>query len=691
MELIHIGSTHVTPETRFYWNRDNSATVEATKLSDQLALLRASKTYRIVKQDREGQENWDANLRNLNEYLADTFPGFRIAVNYVNEINPEVTDVPTEIGDAKDRGEQLFQRKSTLKREVANHERSAEFGLEAFENSLKEQAQSKKDEIENVEQKLDRLQAYLERKKRELGEWRRNGVMLAYLFTFSTEPEIVPVAQVGEYAEQHVDEAFNMHRRKVKQTLQGSNWKLVVKEVEEPQVLNRVEHTILLNPDTFDRLIEANPDLKGPLEELRRQSLAQYEAFALQDLEFDGTVFERSKATPAQAVNGLLQSLESENVARTREAPNDGPHVGSLAGTQQVVGFDPSEIDHYYLAGKTGSGKTGLKRVLLENAASLGYNALSIVPTDKEGLGVSFPNPENENGRALAADQYWPDRDRLLDWPADISELLYGLKVVTLRGADPERREELVDEVLSAVYLEQYPDDEPLFVFVEEAQNFDSGTTADTLKSIVKEKRKDNVHAVIITQNPKQFKRKYASIRRNTTTVFLHGEYFGYAEDFDFLESKREVASLDKQQAIFHSMDWDRFIAEVRPTLSWVGQPSEKHIDRLDSRFSPTSVDPPSLSDGAGNDTGTSKMGTGADPNQGLSEKERQLLAFIHEFVEDESNGFDAVSASNCHREGPARPNDAKDQLEVLVEKGLLGKAREERNHNDTTVFRPAD
>lgn len=682
MDLVHVGSTHVAPETEFYWDLDQSVTVEATELSDQLALLRASKSYRLVKQDREGQENWDANLRNLNDYLADTFPGFRISLNYVNEVDFEATGIPEEIREAKNRGERLFQRRAELERAVENQGRSIESGLEAFEDSLKNKVQSNKEEIANLEAKIERLIARLERKKRELGEWRRNGVMLAYLFTFSTEPEIVPLDQVERYSEQHVQEAFNMHQRKVKQTLQGSNWKLVVEEVEEPQVLNRAEHTSLLNPDCFNRLIDANPDLEDVLERLRSQSLAQYEAFALQDLEFEGSVFERSKATPAQAVNGLLQSLESENVALTRDAPNDGPYVGTLAGTQRVVGFDPAEINHYYLAGKTGSGKTGLKRVLLENAASLGYNVLSIVPTDKEGVGVSFPNPEHENGQALDVDQYWPENDRLLDWPDDISELLYGLNVLTLHGVGEERREELVSEVLDAVYLEQYPDDKPLFLFLEEAQNFDSGAAADALKSIVKEKRKDNVHTVIITQNPKQFKRSYASIRRNTTTVFLHGEYFEYADDFDFLESKREVASLDQRQAVFHSMAWDRFTVDVRETVSRLEQPTETQIDQLDRCFSPHSVDFSKPDQGTGSDTGQSGV-----PNQELTQDEQELLNFIHEFITDDTNEYDAVTASNCHREGPAHPNSAADLLDSLTSKNLLEKYQGERGHNQCTLY----
>jgi hypothetical protein len=166
--------------------------------------------------------------------------------------------------------------------------------------------------------------------------------------------------------------------------------------------------------------------------------------------------------------------------------------------------------------------------------------------------------------------------------------------------------------------------------------------------------------------------------------MFLRGEYFSYAEDFDLLESRREVQKLDPQQVIFHSMDWNRFTVDVRPTLSFLGQPSEKQIDRLDSRFSANSVD---LSEPA--DSSTSHDGRSGVPSEELSEDEADLLAFIHDFIESEENDFDAVSASNCHRDGPARSDDARDYLDKLTEKGLLEEKKEVRKHNNTVVFRP--
>jgi hypothetical protein len=683
MNLHKVGTTCLPPETTFYWEQDSSTTVEATSLGNGTALLRASKSYKLVKQDREGQENWDANLRNLNDYLAEAFPAFQISVNYVNEAVPEATGVPDEVRDAKGRAEELFQQQATLEAEAENHRRSAELGVEKFEDTLKTRAREKKDEAENIDRKLDRLITYLERKKQEIGEWKRNGVMMAYTFSFSTEPEIVPSDTAEQAAEEHVGNASNYHRRKVKQTLQGTNWKLVVEDVEKPRMLNRLEHTTLLNPESFGRLTERNPDLEEPLETLRRETLAQYEAFALHDLEIDNTVFERSKATPAQAVNGLLQGLESENVAQTREAPNDGPYIGTLAGTQQVVGFDPAEkFDHVYLAGKTGSGKTYLKRTILENAASLGYNVLSVVPTDKQGIAASFPNPENENGRALNADQYWPENQLLLDWPGDVGDLLHGTNFVTLHGVGEQRRGTLLGELFDAAYNAEYPGDEPLFLFVEEAQNV-TGDAKDVLKQIVKQKRKHNIHVVIVTQNPMEFKRNYADIRRNTATICLRGEYSGYADDLDHLESKREVTSLDKSQAILYSMDLPKLTVDIRTPLSKVEEPSEAEIRELDRRYRRNRVELPQRSM-----NGEEAVTQPGMPE--LSEEQEVLLDWIHRWLATHPE-HEYVTASNCHRPdgAPGSPHTVKDELEAMEERGVLAAESITRNYNEATGYRP--
>ena len=671
MHLLKTGEITAEPRTEFFWDADSHATVEATELGSNLRLIRASKAFRLVKQDKEGQESWDANLRNLNDYLSQKF-SFEISVNYVNEATPEVTGSKQSLEEAKSEAESLLAEKKRLQQESTQLLQASENGSELFQKTAKQKARSAQQGLENTEGKIDRLIQHIDRERRKAGEWRRNGVSLAYLFTISTSPEIVSTG-LTQAVKKHLEDVESYHRDTVRQVLEKDRFKLAVEEVKEPRIFNRVQYVSLLHPDNLNQLIEENPDLEDELKQVRNQTVAQYEAFALKDLEVDGQVFERSKATPAQAVNGLLQSLETQKVAVNKVAPNDGPYVGNVAGTQQVVGFDPAEyFDHIYIAGKTGSGKTYLKRVLLENATSLGYNCLSVVPTDRQGIAASFANPEHEKGRALNTDQYLPGDERLLDWPRDVSTLLDGVNTLTLTEVDQEERQSPLVALLEEVYSSEFSADKPMFLFMEEAQTL-SDEPKQLLKQIVKEKRKHNVYCVLVTQNPMQFKRNYADIRRNTSTVFLHGEYFSYADDFDFLESKREVSKLGRGQAILHSLDLPKITVDVRQPVSRVEEPTEQMIDRLDQQYTPDTVD----------------LGISSEPADDMDGAE-EIVVWIEQWLA-ENPEYDYITASKCWRPSgaPGQSATINDRLDELVDAGVLEKAEIERHYNKTTGFCP--
>jgi len=78
-----IGGTAVEPETVFFWDTDLQATVEVTVLEPESGedrfLIRTTKTYRLLKQDPDGRQNWQRNLVKLNEYLREAFSSFRIS------------------------------------------------------------------------------------------------------------------------------------------------------------------------------------------------------------------------------------------------------------------------------------------------------------------------------------------------------------------------------------------------------------------------------------------------------------------------------------------------------------------------------------------------------------------------------------------------------------------------------------
>jgi hypothetical protein len=687
MDLKQIGSIDIQPETKFHWDTDSATTVEHTPLPNNLSLIRVSKSYRLLKQDSETQKNWDSKIRELNDYLETTFD-FQITLDYINEASPDVTGIQKQVQKEKQTAEELLAEKQRLENQLPNLSSlvDRDLGSNTFQDSIQGQKARTRQRIDNIDAQLDRCLDRLRKLKQETQEWRRNGVMQAYIFTTSTTPEVTD-RDWKDVVEDHIQKIQRYHANQIEQTLAGPNskFKLVIEEVEEPRVFNRRQYARLLNPDAFHQLIEENPGIENTLRQLRRTCADQFQAYSLQDLEVDDQVVERSKATPAQAVNGLLQSLESENVATVSSAPNSGPYIGTLAGTRQTVGFDPARIPHWYFAGKTDAGKSYLSRVILENAASLGYNIIGVTPTDREALGAAFPSPlqDSGKGRGLAADYYWPGNDRLLDWPDSVSQLLNGRHMVSMHGLDESRREELLTELFEAVYQATYGNGNDLFLFVDEAQRLGKDSKQQ-FKKIVKEKRSHNVHGVVITQNPKEFKRHYSDLRTETTTICLHGEYGNWAKDIEYLDSHTEIQSLEPAQAIFHYMDMPKFTVDIRTPVSQVQELSESQLTELDSRYQKKDLAVPGPSESIVQVDGQQILA-----NE-LTHKQEELMDWIQGWLGKHSE-HDYITASKCHRpEGaPCNARNAKDELEVLAEQGLLETSESVRGGKETTVYRP--
>ncbi|WP_049996359.1 hypothetical protein [Halococcus sediminicola] len=505
MSLRPVGVTAVKPETVFFWDDELQATVEVTTLEpesgDDRFLVRMSKTYRLLKQDPDGRESWHTKLAELNTYLQESFSSFRISADYTRSVNGSITGITDdaellgeEASELVARREQLVEQLESTRKKLRQIEQSVTANSGHLQEQLAGRDEQLSTELDAVNQEIESLTEHLYRKRTELEEWENYGAALAYLFTVSTEASIVSPDEVEHVLEAQQDRIKTKFYHSVGQIFdRNDDFQLAFEEMEEPRVFNRLEHTSLLNPDNLEALQEKHPDYKAALSELSEQSIQQYESYAAYDLETEAGVFEYSNATPAQAVNSVLQQLEVGKVASGANAPNDGPYVGNVVGTQQAVGFDPADpangMAHLYIAGKSGSGKSFLKRVLLENVASLGYDVLSITPSDTESIGVSFANPDHDDGQGITAEQYWVGNDKLLEAPGDVNDLFTGLNVVTLKDLPDSEKQEFVDRVFSALY-EMDDLERPLFIFLEEAHNFDSGAAAEAIQDIIRESRK---------------------------------------------------------------------------------------------------------------------------------------------------------------------------------------------------------
>jgi len=676
MNLVFTGRTGIQPVTEFYWDKENQSTVEITELDSKQYMIRASKSYRLIKQDAHGQESWDRNLVDMNDYLAEKFSSFNLSVNYTDTVSPEILDEKQEAGDLVEEASQLRHRAKELSEQRETLAVSVENSVQNLEQVMQKRFEETDQELQQVQRRLDQIMEILEEKKEAVDQWQENGVSLSYLFTFSTDLEIVTEDRITEAAERHVKEAFDLHRRKVKQVLQGPKFKLHVEELDEPRVFNRVQHTGLLNPEGFDQLIsQASDELQVTLEQVRRQNTEQYMAVALDDIEVNESTVKRSKATPARAVNSVLQDLKSERVAYAEDTPEDGPIIGTLTGTNQIVGFDPANLPHYYIMGATGSGKSYLTRVLVENVASLGYDVLSISPSDTEEIGLSLPNPENSESTGLNVDQYWPGNDKLLDKPDELDELFTGLNALTLTGLSETEKQEYVNKIFSRL-AEIDRSSKPLFVVLEEAHNFNKGEAADAIQKLVREARKFGIHVVIVSQNPTDFSHNHRHVRENTVSLFLRGEYTDYASTF--LDNADAITELEDGQAIIQSPDYSKLEVQVRNTLTKPTAPTNKEIRQVDKRFNGQK---PELG------TPSSVNSTEEDSQkQDLSKDEEELVQYIKQYIKEND---ERPSKSKCYRPSDAPFGSSKTSrlLEQLMEKNVLQAETVERHGNQSQVY----
>lgn len=688
-EVKLIGETSIPPRTMFLWVSDYDTMLEVTLLDDgdgyescTWFLVRCTKGYRLVSQNTEGRENWDRNLRDLNEYLSDTFPSFTLTMDYVNTLEPGVVDFPQSNEEVFNEVRELWIEKEQVLEKINDLSETLEFASPSIEHLLETRLQKQQSRLEDVDHGLDKYSQELYERRELLNQWQENGVMMSYVFEFSTDPELAQDTYLDEVVASHLDDAYNYHRRKVKQVLQGEQFKLRVEELSEPRVFSRLEHSGLLNPQSFSSVLEQvdDPGLEEHLQCMRTESAKQFLPVALTDLVDDqtGEVVHRSKSTPSRAVQSILNGLETHDGKRVGNVPNSGPMLGVLKNGVDVVGFDPAELPHYYISGGTGSGKSYLKRVLVENCVSLGYDVLSISPSDTEDVGVSFPNPDHGDGTGLNADHYWPGNQDFPGVPSDLTELFTGLNVCTLQGLPDSEKQGVVDDVLSRLAgLDRT--ENPLFVFLEEAHNFNEGSAADSLQKLVRESRKFGVHVVVVSQSPMDFNRNHKHVRENTVNLFLQGEYTDYADQF--LRSGDRVTGLGTGEVIVHARDFPELTVSVRSTLSLATSPSEEQLSELVSASQRKDLS--SLKNGV---TGFTQTPVESDRCE-LGEDEEELLGFIKNWIQEND---ERPTHSKCWREGPYGSTKTKRLLGELVEKDVVNERTDDRNGNKAQVYQPS-
>jgi hypothetical protein len=336
-----------------------------------------------------------------------------------------------------------------------------------------------------------------------------------------------------------------------------------------------------------------------------------------EDIRVDGHIRDDKKLLAARAVATLVSRLDRpqpaglnmENIPRAALPARLGLIMARSQVSRMSCCIPLARCNHVYVSGATGSGKSYLGRVLIEEAAQ--YDDLNILVLDPRNQAAGLLVPEDresilslysqsgmsiKEARGFEFTYYAPAETFGEKLPTDLGQLGSGRAIVSFKGLDDHRRCLRFREILDAVF-ERYADQESssirLLLVIEEAQRFTKKRVAEDAKSAgeqaenaldrtLREGRKYGCRTVIISQTIRDFAYGSASIRQNTNTkVFLHNSDREIDYAADFIGDGRRIVRLATGAAIVYNAAWGAVEVKVRPPLSKVWEFSSQDMLRL--------------------------------------------------------------------------------------------------------------
>jgi hypothetical protein len=286
------------------------------------------------------------------------------------------------------------------------------------------------------------------------------------------------------------------------------------------------------------------------------------------------------------------------DIGRDQMPANIGLFMNNFTVTSKSCTFPIAGINHGYISGITGSGKSCTSRVLIEEAAQ--YEDLNIlildprnqaaglfVPEDRESFLSFYPDfvMNRDSAHGYRFKYYAPGQNFGQKLPDEMSQLVQGHSIVSFKWLDDKERCELFTEILNSVFAFCSKEESPvtrLLIIIEEAQCFTKKRVDNNAKNsaekaevaldrMVRESRKYGCCVINISQTIKDFSRDSASIRQNTNTkIFLHNSDREIDYAADFIGDGRQIIKLPPGTAIIFNPSWGIIKVKIRPPYSKV-------------------------------------------------------------------------------------------------------------------------
>lgn len=633
-----IGSFHHRLHLTVWWNAAPEKRIEIIVVNlGQACLIKGNKSYYLRSVTADG-ETWARDIPALHDYLESHFPEVRIGFSHFR-------DVPADLAEAEVR-RRLAVDAPTLPiptvaqvAELQRHLQCRQQNLQGTQESLRlmsseqdllsgylhQQARAESGHVDTMKEQLDRHKQRLDLFLHLQREYRRKGSAAVYSFSISSNLQLVddPV-RFRDGVRAVVKELVDVARFQVTQKLTGGRLNIQIAEATEP-TMTWIEQWLggALTPTQLARLQPAAESIARAADD--HVVVTPDEAIVVDD-----HVRHAEKHLAARVVSTVVQRLDrTDNLAQAMALSPDtlpaesmplalGHRLDEAGRITEPVAVPLAQMVHAYISGTTGSGKSFLARVLVEEAAQ--HKQLNVLVLDPRNQSVGLLVPEDRTKILQQYDRFGmkPDRARGFRFryfapglsyapplPDDVARIATGRTIVSFKGLDDARRCALAAQILEAAftaYSAEESDRPRLLILVDEAQLFTRKRVDDAAKEaaahaeraldrIAREGRKYGIVLTLVSQMMKDFGYELASIRQMTTTkVFLRNSDREIEYASDIIGNGRQLAQLATGTALIHNANWGTVKIKVRPPYSKVFELRETEMRGLFGHDAPRAL-----------------------------------------------------------------------------------------------------
>jgi hypothetical protein len=624
-----IGELHHRVQLTAWWNSAPDKLLQVVILIvGRNALIRADKAYHLTSVTAEG-ETWARDIGLLHDFLEGHFPEVRIQLSHFRDVPPELAltevrrwmavDAPTQPIPTVDQIALLQQQLHAKQENVRATDGMTALldgGSDLLTGFLHADKRTTSAEIGQLQRQIDQQQQRLGVLQHLQREYQRKGSAAVYTFSIVSNLQVAhELSRFRDALRAAVKEITDANRYLVMNKLCGSRLNIQVAQSQEPAI-TWIEQWLggALTPTQLRKLGPEFDALRKPAE---NHVIVTPDA----PITVDGHVRHAEKHLAARFLSDVVRRLDKTDKSRQKAAlsvetiaPEAMPlslgyRVDDTGRMLEPVAFPLAQTVHLYASGTTGSGKSYLGRVLIEEAAQ--HKQLSILVLDPRNQSAGLLLPEDrprilerygefkmkpDRARSFEFQYYAPGLPYVPPLPDRLSSLAKGRSIVSFKALGDEQRCSLGGAVLEAVFeaCNAEESERPrLLILVDEAQLFtrkrlDEGArqaaarVERVLDRIAREGRKFGIVLALVSQTMKDFGYELASIRQMTTTkIFLRNSDREIEYASDILGDGRVLVQLPTATALVHNANWGVVRLRVRPPYSKVFELGDAELRRL--------------------------------------------------------------------------------------------------------------